>query len=160
MVDPPQGTPGPPTTVILFGATGDLSRRKLLPGMLHLWRSGLLPHVRVVGTSLDEHTRESFVELAREAIDEFGNDAQDKEEFEEFAKNLFWAPNGRRQPQGRGRRGGGRLRPAALPPALPLGAAEVGAGGGAHAPRRRAGREQPDRHGEAVRHRPGERARR
>ena len=94
MVDPPQGTPGPPTTVILFGATGDLSRRKLLPGMLHLWRSGLLPHVRVVGTSLDEHTRDSFVELARGAVAEFGNDAQDKEEFEEFAKNLFWAPNG------------------------------------------------------------------
>ena len=94
MHEPPQGTPGPPTTVILFGATGDLSRRKLLPGMLHLWRSGLLPHVRVVGTSLDEHTRESFIEVARQAVVEFSDDHQDKEEFEEFAKNIFWAPNG------------------------------------------------------------------
>jgi len=94
MAEPPEGTPGPPTTVILFGATGDLSRRKLLPGMLHLWRSGLLPHVRVVGTSLDEHTRDSFVELAREAIEKFSDDAQDRKEFDEFAKNLFWAPNG------------------------------------------------------------------
>jgi glucose-6-phosphate 1-dehydrogenase len=94
MHEPPEGTPGPPTTVILFGATGDLSRRKLLPGMLHLWRSGLLPHVQVVGTSLDEHTRESFVDLARKAIEEFSDDAKDKEEFEEFAKHLFWAPNG------------------------------------------------------------------
>ncbi|MET1059700.1 MAG: glucose-6-phosphate dehydrogenase [Nocardioides sp.] len=94
MLEPPQGTPGPPTTVILFGATGDLSRRKLLPGMLHLWRSGLLPHVRVVGTSLDEHSRDSFVELARQAVAEFSDDHLDKKEFEEFAKNLFWAPNG------------------------------------------------------------------
>jgi len=94
MHEPPQGTPGPPSTVILFGATGDLSRRKLLPGMLHLWRSGLLPHVRVVGTSLDEHTRESFIELARQAIEKFSDDARDKEEFEEFSKNIFWAPNG------------------------------------------------------------------
>jgi glucose-6-phosphate 1-dehydrogenase len=94
MAEPPEGTPGPPTTVILFGATGDLSRRKLLPGMLHLWRSGLLPHVRVVGTSLDEHTRDSFIELAREAIEKFSDDAQDRKEFDEFAKNLFWAPNG------------------------------------------------------------------
>jgi glucose-6-phosphate 1-dehydrogenase len=62
--------------------------------MLHLWRSGLLPHVRVVGTSLDEHTRESFIELARQAVVEFSDDHQDKKEFEEFAKNLFWAPNG------------------------------------------------------------------
>ena len=62
--------------------------------MLHLWRSGLLPHVRVVGTSLDEHTRESFVELAREAIESSATTHQDKEEFEEFSKNLFWAPNG------------------------------------------------------------------
>src|SRR5687768_6564264 len=94
MHEPPQGTPGPPSTVILFGATGDLSRRKLLPGMLHLWRSGLLPHVRVVGTSLDEHTRESFIEIARQAIEKFSDDARDKEEFEEFSKNIFWAPNG------------------------------------------------------------------
>ncbi|KQZ76056.1 glucose-6-phosphate dehydrogenase [Nocardioides sp. Root151] len=94
MADNPQGTPGPPTTIVLFGATGDLSRRKLLPGMLHLWRSGLLPEMQVVGTSLDEHTRESFVDFAREAIGEFSDDEQDKDEFEEFAKRLFWANDG------------------------------------------------------------------
>ena len=44
-----------PTTVVLFGATGDLSRRKLLPGMLHLFQTGLMRELRVVGTSLDEH---------------------------------------------------------------------------------------------------------
>jgi len=32
--------PMKPTTVVLFGATGDLSRRKLLPGLLHLSRPG------------------------------------------------------------------------------------------------------------------------
>jgi glucose-6-phosphate 1-dehydrogenase len=94
MPDPSHGTPGPPTTVVLFGATGDLARRKLLPGLLHLWRSGLLPHVQVVGTSLDEHDRDSFVQLAREAIYEFSDDEHDKLEFEEFAKRLYWAPNG------------------------------------------------------------------
>ena len=31
-----------PTVVVLFGATGDLAKRKLLPGLLHLWRSGLM----------------------------------------------------------------------------------------------------------------------
>jgi len=90
----PQGTPGPPTTVILFGATGDLARRKLLPGMLHLWRSGLLPELRVVGTSLEEKTRDDFIEHARKAIEEFSDNARDKKEFDEFAKRLYWANPG------------------------------------------------------------------
>ncbi|NYG54078.1 glucose-6-phosphate dehydrogenase [Nocardioides perillae] len=89
----PEGTPGPPTTVVLFGATGDLSRRKLLPGLLHLLRSGLLPHVQIVGTSLDEHTRDSFVDFVKEALDEFGDDVTD-EQWDDFSKRLWWAPGG------------------------------------------------------------------
>ena len=36
-----------PNVVVLFGATGDLSRRKLLPGLLNLSQAGLLPDFRV-----------------------------------------------------------------------------------------------------------------
>ena len=43
-----------PHVVVLFGATGDLARRKLLPGMLHLCEAGLLRDCRIVGTSLDD----------------------------------------------------------------------------------------------------------
>ena len=88
-----QLNPGPPTTVVLFGATGDLSRRKLLPGLFHLLRSGLLPHVRIVGTSLDDHTRESFVEFAREALDR-REGGIDNDEWENFQRRLYWAPGG------------------------------------------------------------------
>ncbi len=79
--------------MVLFGATGDLSRRKLLPGLFHLLRSGLLPHVRIVGTSLDEHTQESFVAFTRDALSgrEGGLEEPDWENFE---KRLFWAPGG------------------------------------------------------------------
>ncbi|NUR81638.1 MAG: glucose-6-phosphate dehydrogenase, partial [Dermatophilaceae bacterium] len=54
----------PATTVVLFGATGDLARRKLLPGMLHLHESQLLEGLRVVATSLDELSRDQFLDLA------------------------------------------------------------------------------------------------
>ncbi len=81
-----------PTTVVLFGATGDLARRKLLPGMLHLFQTGLLPELRVVGTSLDDHDRESFVALAREAAVEFSGDDGDIDSWEEFSELLHWAP--------------------------------------------------------------------
>jgi glucose-6-phosphate 1-dehydrogenase len=87
------GTPGPPTTIILFGATGDLSKRKLLPGLLHLMRSGLLPQMQVVGTSLEEYTRDTFIDFARRAVDEFGDDVAPGE-WEAFSKKLHWAGPG------------------------------------------------------------------
>ncbi len=89
MASPPST---PATTVVLFGATGDLSRRKLLPGLLHLFKTGLMHNVRVIGTSLDEHTRDSFVEFARESVHEFGGDDGDTEAWPDFAKLLDWAP--------------------------------------------------------------------
>ena len=37
--------------IVLFGATGDLAKRKLLPGMFHLARVGLMPRrFRIIGT--------------------------------------------------------------------------------------------------------------
>jgi len=91
--------PTPPTTVLLFGATGDLARRKLIPGLLHLFQSGLMPDLRVVGTSLDEHTRESFVDLAAAAIQEFSDDRATSAQLDEFLSRLHWA-DGSAGPQG------------------------------------------------------------
>jgi glucose-6-phosphate 1-dehydrogenase len=88
-----------PTTVVLFGATGDLSRRKLLPGLLHLFQTGLMRDVQVVGTSLDDHDRDSFIEFAHQAVQEFAGDDGDTDGWTEFSKLLHWAP-GDRGPQG------------------------------------------------------------
>ena len=60
----------PATTVVLFGATGDLAKRKLLPGMLHLHESQLLSGLRVVATSLDELSRDEFLDLVFASIRE------------------------------------------------------------------------------------------
>ena len=85
--------PAPPTTVVLFGATGDLSRRKLLPGMFRLFTNGLVPDMRLIGTSLDDHTAESFISFVRKALDEFEVSVT-KEEWKEFSSRLLWAPGG------------------------------------------------------------------
>jgi glucose-6-phosphate 1-dehydrogenase len=81
-----------PVTVVLFGATGDLARRKLLPGMLHLFETGLLPDLQIIGTSLDEHTQESFAAFVLEAVKEFSGDDNDMDAWPEFAPLLHWAP--------------------------------------------------------------------
>ncbi|HWU22680.1 MAG TPA: glucose-6-phosphate dehydrogenase [Nocardioides sp.] len=81
-----------PVTIVLFGATGDLARRKLLPGLIHLYETGLMPELRIVGTSLDDHTTESFVQLVKEAVTEFSGDDGDMNAWPEFSKLLHWAP--------------------------------------------------------------------
>ena len=61
-----------PHVIVLFGATGDLAKRKLLPGLLRLFEAGLLRDARIVGTSLEEVDSDHFSKLARAACEEFG----------------------------------------------------------------------------------------
>ena len=51
---PPGVGPRFPQVVVLFGATGDLARRKLLTGLYHLSSVGFIPGCRVIGVSLDD----------------------------------------------------------------------------------------------------------
>ena len=57
-----------PQVVVLVGATGDLARRKLIPGLLHLARAGFIPGCRIIGVSLDPLDAEAFRNFAREAV--------------------------------------------------------------------------------------------
>ncbi len=50
----PDVGPKAPQIVTLFGATGDLARRKLLPGLFHLVSGGFIPGCRIIGLSLDD----------------------------------------------------------------------------------------------------------
>jgi len=60
--------------IVLFGATGDLAKRKLLPGLFHLHAAGLLPkEYRSIGSSPPQYalTDEQFKEHAQQACDDF-----------------------------------------------------------------------------------------
>ncbi|GAB3682686.1 glucose-6-phosphate dehydrogenase [Angustibacter aerolatus] len=80
--------------MVLFGATGDLAKRKLLPGLLHLWQTGLLTNFRIVGTSLEDVPRDDFISMARKAVDEFSNRPLTQAQWDEFAATLHWASIG------------------------------------------------------------------
>ncbi len=81
-----------PHVIVLFGATGDLARRKLLPGMLRLWEAGLLEDSRIVGTSLEDIDSETFVKIARSSCDEFGHRAVTDDRWEPFSEMLTYVP--------------------------------------------------------------------
>ncbi len=81
-----------PHVVTLFGATGDLARRKLLPGLAHLALSELAPDIQVVGTSLENFDDASFRAFARQAITEFGTHTLSEQQWETFAAKLCYVP--------------------------------------------------------------------
>jgi glucose-6-phosphate 1-dehydrogenase len=78
--------------VVLFGATGDLSRRKLLPGLYHLSTAGFIPSCQIIGVSLDELDVEGFRQSARSALDEFGSRKVQSADWEAFAAALDYVP--------------------------------------------------------------------
>ena len=79
-----------PHVMVLFGATGDLARRKLLPGLFRLAQAGLLPECRIVGTSLDDLDDEGFRSYARGALDEFANRGIPDDDWDDFSTRLFY----------------------------------------------------------------------
>ena len=82
----------PPHVIVLFGATGDLARRKLMPGLAHLALSALAPDIQVIGTSLEDYTEESFRAFAKQAVGEFSHHPLTPEQWDEFAQRLTYVP--------------------------------------------------------------------
>lgn len=79
------------TTFLIFGASGDLTTRKLIPALFELSRKGFLtPASRIVGAARREKTNEQFRNELREAIIGDGADAETAAEWETFASQLFY----------------------------------------------------------------------
>ena len=89
---PPGVGPRFPQVVVLVGATGDLARRKLLPGLFHLCSAGFIPGCRIIGVSLDEMDAEGFRKSARGALDEFSSRKVLPADWDAFAAMLDYVP--------------------------------------------------------------------
>ncbi len=75
--------------IVVFGATGDLARRKLLPGLFHLFVAGLLPDkYRIIGSARRTLTDEQFREHARQSVTEFGISKPAGAAWEAFERTL------------------------------------------------------------------------
>ena len=81
-----------PQVVVLVGATGDLARRKLWPGLFHLSTAGFIQSCRIIGVSLDELDVDGFRKFVRAALDEFSSRKMIESNWDAFAKNLDYVP--------------------------------------------------------------------
>ena len=84
----------PPCAVVIFGATGDLTKRKLLPALYRLSAERLLPaEFAVVGVARDQKSDEEFRTLMREAVSEQEETEEvDEAVWQSFAGGLFYIP--------------------------------------------------------------------
>ena len=89
---PPGVGPRFPQVVVLFGATGDLTRRKLLPGLFHLASVGFIPGCRIIGVSLEEFGVDDFRASARSALDEFSSRKITDAAWAIFSASLDYVP--------------------------------------------------------------------
>ncbi|MEC9312288.1 MAG: glucose-6-phosphate dehydrogenase, partial [Pseudomonadota bacterium] len=72
--------PVQPFDLVLFGATGDLARRKILPSLFHRFQIGQFSDdTRIIGSSRADLDRPEFQELTAAAIREFGQPGETNE---------------------------------------------------------------------------------
>ena len=84
----------PPTVFVLFGATGDLARRMVLPAFFQLAQRGLLPQQwLLVGNGRGDVSHEDFAGLVHDALAEFGPHP-DEGPWDDFRQRLRFAGGG------------------------------------------------------------------
>jgi glucose-6-phosphate 1-dehydrogenase len=84
----------PPCAVVIFGATGDLAKRKLMPALYRLaYEQRIPPAFAVIGTSRSPLSDDAFRDKMRESVKEFlENSDFDEALWKTFAQGLFYMP--------------------------------------------------------------------
>src|ERR1700731_793574 len=80
-----------PCSIVIFGATGDLTHRKLIPALYNLAADGdLPPAVRIIGLSRREKTDEQFRTELEDATRKFSRQAVRDDFWKTFAQSIFY----------------------------------------------------------------------
>ncbi|HSL91618.1 MAG TPA: hypothetical protein VK863_03125, partial [Candidatus Limnocylindrales bacterium] len=83
----------PPCLLVIFGASGDLTRRLLIPDLFGLYRERLLPEAfAVLGVSRTGYSDDTFRNLLKDGAREHGREGFDAARWEAFAARLFYHP--------------------------------------------------------------------
>src|SRR6202795_4669941 len=91
MTQPAGLRPSPPCAIVIFGAAGDLTKRKLLPAIYNLKASGLLPRqLAVIGVTRKEKSHEQFREEQSKDIRDFATRSVDEALWKEVRDALYY----------------------------------------------------------------------
>ncbi len=80
------------TTIVIFGASGDLTHRKLIPALYNLYRRKRLPpDLNIVGFARRPWSHEHFRELLSEGVKNSEKDGYDEEVWQQFAERIWYS---------------------------------------------------------------------
>src|SRR4051812_30333975 len=90
-----------PCALVIFGATGDLNKRKLIPALYHLYLSHRLPEgLLIVGSARSPMTDEEFRRQMRDAVEKFARGGvKDERQWARFADFLHYVAANHREPE-------------------------------------------------------------
>jgi glucose-6-phosphate 1-dehydrogenase len=87
----PAPTSNPPLTIVIFGASGDLTHRKLMPALFDLMVDGLLhPETRILGVARSPKSHEGYREEIRASVQTFARSSDHLDLYSEFEKRIFY----------------------------------------------------------------------
>ena len=91
----------PPCAIVIFGASGDLSKRKLLPSLYRLfYERRISQNFAVIGSSRTPMSDDEFRDKMRESVSKFLEDAPfDEDVWKSFAQTLFYVPGDINKPE-------------------------------------------------------------
>src|ERR1700712_2452753 len=92
-----------PCVVVIFGASGDLTKRKLLPALFHLEQSGLLPDKFAVVGVARRPLQDEFQKDMREGILQFGGVKDGDPKLDDFMKKVTYHAMNFDDPEGYGK---------------------------------------------------------
>jgi glucose-6-phosphate 1-dehydrogenase len=93
--------PVPPTTLVIFGATGDLAHRKLLPALYNLAHEGALPErFKLIGLARRGKEDHDFREECRSSITQYSRREPDNDVLNTLLENISYIPASFDDPEG------------------------------------------------------------
>lgn len=82
-----------PQILVIFGASGDLTQRKLVPALYQMkLERRLPPELSIVGVARRDWSSEFFRDHMRKGVEEFGGGLRNEAAWDDFAKGLFYCP--------------------------------------------------------------------
>ncbi len=79
-----------PISILIFGASGDLTQRKLIPALYNLYQKERLPEINILGTSRSPFTDEEFREHLLAGLHKFSPDSFQAESWEKFSQKIHY----------------------------------------------------------------------
>jgi glucose-6-phosphate 1-dehydrogenase len=86
--------------MVIFGAGGDLTKRKLIPALYNLARGKLLPQqFAIIGVSREQFSSEDFRQRTAQEVREYATGEVDQASWDQFVKRLYYTPGDFQDPE-------------------------------------------------------------